>query len=285
MAASPPDVLVVIPTYRRDELLVSLLDQLERQDYSSFEVIIADQNPDHSPEVMRMLSRYRRVILKQPSLTRAKNLAIKGSRGEIILTLDDDVTIRPDLISRHVAVHRRPEVDVVGGVVEQPRPRWLWSRFGHLNLVGELGLDDRGQGPQAVTAVVGAALSFKREVFDQLGGFDESFTGNAINEDTDFCWRAKKLGFIVWFDPEIRVIHGKALGGTRPEGFSRRWYRELFANHLYFYLKHYPKAFLPLFFVYRLRQVYSLGRDWGFNWENLKLVLAGYREGWRHYFS
>ena len=58
---------------------------------------------------------------------------------------------------------------------------------------------------------VGAAWLLRRSVVDQVGGFDTRFFMYA--EDLDWCWRARRAGWEVWFDPRATVVHvGNASG-------------------------------------------------------------------------
>ncbi len=51
----------------------------------------------------------------------------------------------------------------------------------------------------------GASMMIRREVIETIGGLDENYF--LYFEETEFCWRAKKAGFSVWYVPESRVIH------------------------------------------------------------------------------
>jgi GT2 family glycosyltransferase len=56
-----------------------------------------------------------------------------------------------------------------------------------------------------VPAVTGACLAIRRDVWDELGGFDESFVNGY--EDVDLCLRARQAGHTVWFSAESNVVH------------------------------------------------------------------------------
>jgi GT2 family glycosyltransferase len=98
---------------------------------------------------------------------------------------------------------------------------------------------DMGSAQQAIDWVSGASMMVRRTVFDALGGLDENFF--LYFEETDFCLRAKKMGFATWYVPESRVMHiaGQSTKVTerdqplkRLPGYwfeSRRWY--FIANH------------------------------------------------------
>lgn len=132
--------------------------------------------------------------------------------------------------------------------------------FGEFSIVGELNTDYRKiKNPVLVTAVPGGNLSFKKECWEKIGGYDENFIGNCINEDSDFCIRLSNAFGKILFSPDLAVNHLRAPQGSRAFGNTKsaKWYEHLFYNHLYFYLKHWPKIYLPFFFLYRMRQVYT----------------------------
>src|SRR5258708_24593336 len=79
----------------------------------------------------------------------------------------------------------------------------------------------------ACSAVTGACLATRREVFELLGGFDEAL-GVDLN-DVDYCLRAAEKGFRTIYEPGAELIHhespsrGTAGGVGRPGHFMARW--------------------------------------------------------------
>jgi GT2 family glycosyltransferase len=59
--------------------------------------------------------------------------------------------------------------------------------------------------PQPVDWVPGASMMIRRAVLESIGGLDENYF--LYFEETDFCFRAKKAGFLTWYVPESRVMH------------------------------------------------------------------------------
>ena len=58
---------------------------------------------------------------------------------------------------------------------------------------------------RAVPMVAGAAMLVRRDVIDTVGGFDERF--HMYGEDHDWCWRIRRAGWLLMFDPDAVVIH------------------------------------------------------------------------------
>jgi GT2 family glycosyltransferase len=68
---------------------------------------------------------------------------------------------------------------------------------------------------RAIDAADGAVFLVRRETWEQLGGYNES--RRMYGEDSDLCWRTRKLGWTIWFCSESEFVHlGNATG-------SRRW--------------------------------------------------------------
>jgi|GEM_PF-1376093 len=290
-----PFVSVVIPTYNRGQALIETLKQLRQQSYSAFEVLVVDQTSLHPKGVSETIGELVRegaityLKLKEPSVTRAKNWAISQARGKIILTLDDDLEFGPELVKQHAQWYIKPEVKAVGGkVVEiQKRPRQFFpAAFGQFNYYGEPNTNSNELlAPTEIKVTPGGNFSFQKEVWQAMGGFDENFLGNAVNEDSDFCLRLTKAGYRLWFDPQIEVRHQRcAVGGTRGHGDVLNWFEQMFANNLYFFLKHFPHWRLPLFFMGHLPQevacIFKYGRLSPRAWLT---PTRGYWRGWQTY--
>jgi GT2 family glycosyltransferase len=242
-------ISVIIPTYRREAPLRRCLADLLVQHHPAFEVLVVDQSPDHEPEtwaVLRALPPHaRHVRLPRPSVTAAVNVGVRMATSPLLLFLDDDIEIHePELLARHARHYGDPSIaGVVGRIVnaerhgDLPRPA----------AAGALGfLDINFDHPHAmdVPTAAGANMSFRREVVERLGGFDEQYTANAFRWETDFSVRVTRAGYRIRYDPEARVIHHYGTpGGCDNENLlgrtaaSHAWYVPFFRNNVYFALK------------------------------------------------
>lgn len=131
---------------------------------------------------------------------------------------------RPDGVLEH-STHPFPSLWValtVASGLQRAVPR-QWREA--LLLEGEW-LHDR---PRAVGWAVGAALLLRRRAVDEIGGFDERFFMYA--EDLEWCWRARRRGWSVWFEPRALVRHvgnasgADAYGATRTTAYLHNTYR------------------------------------------------------------
>ena len=180
------------------------------------------------------------------------NLGAQAAGSKLLVFLNDDVTpLRPDWLEAVAAHLLRPEIGVVGGKLLYPS-----GAIQHLGLV--LGLQDgvghpgRGsyradlmyylQLPRDVSAVTGACLGIRRDVFQEVGGFDPTFPVNY--NDVDLCLKVANRGYRVVVDPRIELTHlecGTRRGGTafaERQRFEERWGELLLHNDPF-----YPDAF------------------------------------------
>ena len=87
--------------------------------------------------------------------------------------------------------------------------------------------------------VSGASMLIRREVLEQVGLMDENFF--LYFEEVDFCWRAKRAGWEVWYVPQSRVMHleGASTGiGVKARRRAPYWYD----SRRRFFVKHYGLA-------------------------------------------
>ncbi|MGA9362798.1 MAG: glycosyltransferase family 2 protein [Bacteroidota bacterium] len=93
--------------------------------------------------------------------------------------------------------------------------------------------EPRYSATREVDWVTGAALMIRRDVFQKVGGFDETFF--MYFEDADLCRRVRKLGLKVLYVPSTKIIHFGGDKGLRPESKIALEYRR---SQLHYYRKH-----------------------------------------------
>jgi GT2 family glycosyltransferase len=145
------------------------------------------------------------------------NIGVREATGTILMLLNNDVEIIDQgWLKEMVSLTMHPEIGVVGAKLLYPNGRLQhggvatgpYSAIGHL-LHASMG-DDPGYCGQlaltrALTAVTGACMSLRREVFMEVGGLDEALA-IAFN-DIDLCMRVSDLGYRIVWTPNARLIH------------------------------------------------------------------------------
>ncbi len=221
---APPRVSAIIPTRDRADLLrACTAGLLQRTAYPELELLIVD-NGSTEPEALRLLdglAAERRVrVLAQPgpfNWSALNNAGVAAMQGDIAVLLNNDIeVIEPGWLHGLVAQAIRPEVGAVGakllypdgrvqhaGVALGPNGRgthvWRYSQ-------GEApGYLDQLRVTRQVSAVTGACLAIRRDVYRQAGGCNEALpiTWN----DVDLCLRVRALGLHVVWTPHARLLH------------------------------------------------------------------------------
>ncbi len=228
LGEEPPLVSVIVPNRDHAGLLGrcarSLLD---RTDYPRLELLVVengscDQETFDLYESLRQDPRVR-VVSWQPrhegefNYSAIVNLGASHALGDVLLFLNNDTeVIDSSWMSELVGELGRPEVGVVGakllyeddlvqhaGMVANAN-----CDFAHVNQ--NLAVDALGYGysaglPGDFSMVTGACQAVRREVFDELGGYDEELAVGF--NDGDFCLRAREAGYVVAYTPYARLRH------------------------------------------------------------------------------
>lgn len=250
---------VIVPTYNREEPLVRTLQSLLHQDYPDYEIIVVDQTPLHEPQTLKFLEQHQDrvevVKLKKPNTSVAKNIGVRKAKGEIILFVDDDIKADANLLTQHFKNYADLGVGGVAGRVFSQD----WIKGADLKPVGkvlpngEIILNFFSNLKQEVDVVMGGNASWRKEVFERVGGFDSNFIGNAMREEADLSLRIKAQGYKIVFEPQAIVYHFEhPTGGTRQKD-RREWYFDFFHNELLFFLKNLEQGDLWRFF-WRMRR-------------------------------
>ncbi|HLO84751.1 MAG TPA: hormogonium polysaccharide biosynthesis glycosyltransferase HpsN [Nostocaceae cyanobacterium] len=252
-----PKVSVIIPTYNREKTLRDSIEDVLKQDYANFEILVVDQTAKHEPETQAYLEdlaiagKIQLFCLNWASLPGARNYGVRRSTGEIIVFIDDDVNLTPGFLAAHVKNYlQNPEIGAVAGRVfdrmklgesggdlqiedlppQAMNPGIAWY---YIDLVHTIK-------PQQVITARGCNMSFRREIFTKYGlKFDERFRGSAVREESDFCLRLRQTGYKIWYDPEAYLVHlGEETGGCHDLSTrSLKYQLNFYHNHFLMGLK------------------------------------------------
>ncbi|HSL43683.1 MAG TPA: glycosyltransferase family 2 protein [Anaerolineales bacterium] len=208
----------------------------------------------------------------------ASNRGIQRCRSEHIYLINADTRVKSgsvQALNRYLEFH--PEAAMVGPRMLNPDGTLQTSCFyyptplhvflyisGSYKLIPHLPLLKKrslqkvaSDESMAVPWIHGAALAFRRDQIQSVGGFDENFF--LYFEEVDLCYRLTLQGQQMHFMPEAEIIH--VGGGTTVQ--RRAWfYIEFFASLAQFYRKHYSTLLLTeLVFIVKLVSFFKLARD------------------------
>ncbi len=215
-------VSIIIPTRDKWEVLRTAVDSIEqRSSYRNFELLIVD-NGSTDEASLRYLDglRGRHRVLRDDSpfnWSALNNLAARQATGDIFLFLNNDVeVIAPDWLEALLEHAQRPAVGGVGARLLYPNGTIqhvgvLLGVGGTANHAFRLQPGDTpgyfgfAQVVRNYSAVTGACLMVRRDVFEALEGFDERLPV-AFN-DVDFCLRLRERGLLVVYTPHAALYH------------------------------------------------------------------------------
>ena len=198
-------ISILICTYNRGNLIESTLRALiNQQTKQPYEIIIV--NGGGKNNCQQILEKWKTkfpnlkiFITKNINLSASRNIGLRECTGNLILQTDDDARPFPNWIERIVEAHKLyPDVGVIGGDVIDA------GGTSYLSQIADMATFPHHYNTCEVRSVPGVNSSYKKEVIDQVGKYDEMlFRG----EDVDYNWRAIKNGWKVIYIPEIKVYH------------------------------------------------------------------------------
>jgi glycosyltransferase involved in cell wall biosynthesis len=226
-----PSIAVVLATYNRARPLERLLEALEGQTISrdAWEVVVGvDGSTDDTEQVLaRWVSRgsLPLTFFAQPNAGQsvARHNGILRTSAEHVIVIDDDMELCRDFVKEHLAASKQApgKAVVIGRVVPEETfmKKPLYTAVGehHLRL-----LHDRlasGEQPPTATAFVTQNVSFPKELYLKLGGFDPSLR---LDEDRELGIRMERAGAVFVFAPKAWAIHHSDVGSY--EKWSKRHY-------------------------------------------------------------
>ena len=211
-------VCVIVPTVNNSEELEITLDGLSKQTYTDMEVAVVGPGSDPG----RIVAENRGVLFldEGSATTRADacNVAIRGTSSELILFTDDDVIVPNDWVENLVKWFERPEVAGVGGPNFAPTEgSTIWQKSIDVAFCNRFFTAGTNYGRKSkevleeVEQLPGVNSAYRREVLEEVGGFDEGAIGA---EDVMLDFRIRKTGHRLWSD-------GSAVMWHRRRGLSR----------------------------------------------------------------
>jgi cellulose synthase/poly-beta-1,6-N-acetylglucosamine synthase-like glycosyltransferase len=203
---------IIIPTYNEQDYIANCIDSILNQNYDKerLEIVIVDGNSsDHTLSIIREYQQKNQCIkLKENPGRRTPqslNIGIKGSKGDVVVILGAHTTLDKDFIFYNNKYLNELNVKVTGGTQINKGLNFMQHLIG-LAMENPFAMASApyrwSKKEQFVDTVVYAA--YKRELFDEIGFFEENFT---ISEDAEFNWRIRKAGYKIFFSPKIKSYY------------------------------------------------------------------------------
>ena len=201
---SNPFITIIIPTYNRYEALHNVLEDIQKQTLTNYEVVIIDQSNPYQEDFYNKFNFKHHVIRQEvAALWRARNNGIKSAKSEYLLFLDDDSRIASNWILEHFKCIDYFHADISSGVSISRIGAKVPENYSFFRWSDQL---DTGN------------VLIKKKVFERCGMFDEQFEKMRMG-DGEFGVRAYLNGFKNIANPKASRIHLKSKkGGLRDMG-------------------------------------------------------------------
>lgn len=246
----PPALCVVIPNWNGLNYIGACLHSLQKQTLRDFEVIVVDNgSSDGSADLVRQLFSWARVISLggNRGFAAASNVGAANATSEHIALLNNDTEADPSWAAALVDyLAQNPEVGFCASkVLLHSRPDLVdscgdyYSVEGVAGKIGHLELASGFSHPREIFGASACASIYRRDLLQEVHGFDEDFF--LAHEDTDLSFRARLMGHSCHFVPAAVVRHhvGGTLGYRSPlaEYYASR-------NQEYVLIKNMPSRLL-----------------------------------------
>jgi GT2 family glycosyltransferase len=229
LPSPPPTVSLIIPTRDQVNFLRACVESMfEKTSYPEYEIIIVNNQSEHKETLAylrELASRARvRVLSYEKSFNFAamNNLAVSQARGSIVGLINNDIeVIKGDWLTELVSQAIRPEIGCVGAKLYYPDGRLqhggvvlgLGGIASHAYLYAprrDNGYFGRLRIARNVSAVTGACLFVRRELYERVGGLDEKVFPIEYN-DIDFCLRVADAGYTNLWTPFAELYHHESV--------------------------------------------------------------------------
>ncbi len=282
-----PKVFAIILNYNGQDTIKACLESVYKSDYPNFEVVVCDNaSRDGSFELAKKYFSRAHFILNEKNVGFAagNNIAIRFALekfADYIFLLNNDATVEESALSKLVAAAEANEkTGILSPVVYKPDGK-IWFAGGEIKWfkmkaihefsvrIGRTNKIDRTYGTDYVS---GCAMLIKKNVFREIGLFDEKYF--LYYEDADFCLRARKKGFKCAVVPSARAIHYEK---SRDAPAGRLYW--LVLSGLIFFEKNTPILLKPWISFYLFLRKIKNWRDVKYRKNNLAgVVRKAYRD-------
>ncbi len=208
MAETAPFLSVVVTSYNQLALVRRLVGELRDQNYpaSMTEIIVVDDASSDGTQEWLMSFAGELAVVQNPSnfgRSRSRNLAVKRARGEILLLIDGDHSVRRDFLEQHARRHLRERCVIVGKSTYVPHADYV-AIHGYLDGSGAEKLPGGARLPGRYFLTRNCSLP--RELFLRVGGLDERFSAWG-GEDLDLGVRLAESGVPIYYEPAAAALH------------------------------------------------------------------------------
>jgi GT2 family glycosyltransferase len=259
------DLSIIIVNYNVKEFLQNLLHSISKSISKINREIIIIDNASNDGSVEFIMEKFPEIKLianhKNLGFSKANNIGMKLAMGKYILLINPDTLVSEDTFEKMICFfEENTQVGLAGckilnsdGTLQLACRRSFpgpWTSFCKVTGLSNLFPDSRlfarynltyldPDQTYEVDAISGSFMMFRKDVYDKIGGLDEKFF--MYGEDLDFCYRAQKSGYKVFYVSSTQIIHYKG-ESTKRSGLDET---KIFYNAMHLFVKkHLSGSFL-----------------------------------------
>lgn len=248
-----PKIFAIILNYNSQDTIKDCLFSVFKSDYPNYEVVVVDNDSrDGSLEFSKTLFTRAHFIKNEKNIGFAAGINV-GIRfalekfADYVFILNPDAFIERKTISKLVkTAESMKKSGILSPIIYNSEKEGVWFSGGKikwLSMKAAHSQNDSKTNPYSTSYVSGCAMLVKKDVFREVGLFDEDYF--LYYEDADFCRRAKKKGFKCLIVPEAKVYH---MEKSESDKKSKTYW--LVFSALIFFKKNTPLVLKPWLFVY-----------------------------------
>ena len=244
------DVSIIIVNWNTRHMTCDCLRSVYEQTQGvSFEVILID-NASYDDSVATIKKEFSKVKLiannKNLGFCKATNQGLEVAKGKYLLLLNSDTVVLENAVEKTIQfAEKHDRIGIVGCQLIYPDGSFQGSCFRFPGICGSIlasfglsklfpkstvfNMERYGNRlwdkPREVDCVMGSFMLIKRQVTDNIGMLDTDYF--MYGEETDFCFRAVKAGWKVFYYPDAKLIH--YYGGSKKSYEDAAWaYRSVY---------------------------------------------------------
>jgi len=229
--------------------------RVTQNDNLKFKIVLNNENLGFAKAVNQAL---RQVYTE--SFDCAQDKLSRSAQGKVFLLLNSDTIVKPGALEKLLEFEEKVRPAIIGARLLNPDGTTQPSVF-HLptikRAIGEYWLGKKGcfskyaplgAEPVLVEAVSGGAMLISGEIIEKIGLFDERYF--MFFEDLDYCRRAGKAGYKIFYLPTAEIIHEHGASGKNLAVSENQWKRLIPSSKIY----HGRMNYYWLSFILRLGQ-------------------------------
>lgn len=224
-----PLVSIIIPTKNAKNLVKQCIESIYKNtDYDNFEILLVDNQSDDKSSLdyfyqLKQAGKIRLISYDLPfNYSAINNYAVTKACGSLLVLMNNDIEVLSQTwLSDMVSHIRRIDIGCVGAKLYYPNGKLqhggvisgLGGVAGHSHKhfpKNHPGYFKRLQVIQNLSAVTGACLAVRKEVFEEVGGLNEENLAIAFN-DVDFCLKVQQSGYRNVWSPYIEMVHHESV--------------------------------------------------------------------------